>query len=193
MYQYMNTNQPTSNNFPQFIPPTSGPTAEPTGPNMAVSIDSAPYPEVTGSPDPQTVAMLKEDYAGANGELTAITGYVFQSGRTTENDSYANAILQIAIVEMMHLDMLGDAIVALGGNPTFDDGRQYWTAANVNYASDIRGMVLANIQAETEAIETYAQHAAATNNPSIRALLLRIREDEKLHLRFFEELLATLN
>jgi len=198
MYQYPNSTNPTPSSpnmpttFPQFIPPTSGPTAHPTGPTMAVYVDAAPYPEVSGAPNPETVAMLKEDYAGRDSELTAITQYVFQSGRTTDNDSYANAVLQIGIVEMMHLDMLADAIVALGGSPTFDNGKEYWAANNVNYASDLKGMIEANIQGEGAAIKSYENHAAKTTNPSVKALLARIIIDEKLHLKFFQELLATL-
>jgi len=180
------------NSFPQFLPIHNSQTAHPKGHNMTVYIDSAPYPEVNGGPDPETVAMLKDDYAGAKGELTAITQYVYQSGRSTDNDAFANSLLQIAIVEMTHLDMLGDAIVTLGGNPRFDDGHYYWNASNTNYASDIKEMLKANISAEKHAIESYTKHAELTKNPSVKALLERIAKDEKLHLRFFTETLESL-
>jgi len=189
---YYNQQNPMPTQFPQFMPPTSGPASHPTGYQMAVPIDSAPYPEVTGEHDPETVAMLKEDYAGADSELTAITQYVFQSGRTADNDAFANACLQIGIIEMMHLDMLADAIETLGGTPTFDDGRTFWTAENVNYASDLRGMIMANIAAEQGAIINYEKHIAMTSNESVKALLHRIIQDEKLHLQFFQDMLATM-
>lgn len=190
MYNNVGGNMPPQNQFPQFMPPTSGPTANPMGKKMVVPVDSAPYPEVTGERDLATVALLKEDYAGSGGEITAITQYVFQSGRVTDNDSYANGILQIAISEMMHLDMLGDAIVALGGNPSFDDGKKFWCASNVNYAMSYKDMLKANIAAETGAIASYEKHIKMTKNESVKALLSRIIEDEKLHLKFFEDLLA---
>jgi len=173
--------------FPQFLPLTPGQSAHPSGSTMAVAIGTAPYPEVTGVPDPATVALLKEDYAGAGGEITAILQYVYQQGRLDDDPALANAILQIAIVEMMHLDMLGDAIVALGGKPSFDDGHFYWDASKVDYAQDLKGMLQANIAAEKNAIETYEKHSALTENESVKALLARIAQDEQLHLQFFTE------
>lgn len=178
--------------FPQFVTmlPDQKASAQKSG--IPVYVDSSPYPEVTGEPDPETVALLKEDYAGAGGELTAIAQYVFQTGRCTQDDHFANSILQIAMVEMIHLDMLGDVIVTLGGNPSFDDGKYYWSAHNVNYAADLAGMLRANIKAEQGAIAAYEKHAAETKNASVKALLQRFIVDEKLHLRFFEESLAVL-
>lgn len=163
------------------------------GNSMTVFLDTQPYPTVEGDKDPETVALLKEDYAGAAGELTGILQYIYQSARDTDNESFANAILQIAIVEMSHLDMLSDAIETLGGRPSYDNGKVYWQAGNVNYASNMTGMLEADIQAETTAIANYEKHAAQTKNASVRALLLRIVDDEKLHLRFFTETLAKIN
>jgi len=152
--------------------------------------DAAPYPQVGGPADADTVDMLKRDYAGSAGELSGITQYVYQSVAAGGEEAFANALLQIAIVEMMHLDMLGDAIAALGGDPRFCDDRQrYWSAADIDYSRDFENMLRANIQAEETAIANYRQHAFDTHNRSVRDLLLRIAEDEKLHLRFFRRTL----
>lgn len=161
-------------------------------PAMTVYLDSAPYPEVTGAKDPETVALIKEDYAGVTSELTAITSYIYQNITSDEDPSFASAILQIALVEMTHLDMLGDAIMTLGGNPSFGNGKHFWQASSVDYANTIPAMLKSDIASETKAIENYQKHAAATKNPSVRTLLLRIVEDEKLHLRFFNETLAKM-
>lgn len=181
-----------NNTFPQFMPIMPEQTSNPSKSNMTVYIDSSPYPEVEGAPNPATVALLKEDYAGVHGELTAITQYVFQNGRSTKNETFANSILQIAIIEMIHLDMLGDAIATLGGNPSFDNGQYYWNASNINYAADFREMLKADIAAERTAIANYTKHIALTNNPSVKALLMRIIKDEQLHLQFFTETLASV-
>jgi bacterioferritin len=156
---------------------------------LVVKFDAAPYPEVKGAHNPRTIAMLKEDYAGAESELSAITQYIFQN-TTTDDEAFANAMLQIAIVEMTHLDMLGDAIHALGGTTEFKSDGKFWTAENVNYSSTKEGMLRANIEGEQIAIENYRRHAAQTDNHSVRDLLLRIVRDEELHLAFFERLLA---
>jgi len=179
-----------NNPFPQIFPIMQG---GKQGHGMTVYIDSAPYPEVEGGSDPATVALLKEDYAGENGELGGVLQYVFQHIQSEDNDSFANAILQIAIVEMTHLDMLGDAIKTLGGSAAFDNGRYYWDSSNVNYATGFKEMLAANIEAEKTAIANYRSHAAQTGNVSVKALLERIIMDEELHLRFFEETLGAVD
>ena len=188
---YQNQKMPTT--FPQFIPPTSGPSSSPAGQDMTVYLDSAPYPEVSGGQyEPEALALLKESYAGALSELTAITAYVFQTSRMGENEAYANAALQIAIVEMMHLDMLGDAIETLGGVPSFDDGKTPWTAKNTPYPADLKSAIEGNIKAETGIIANYEKFARETTNPTVRALFERIAKDHRLHLKFFEGLQATV-
>ena len=133
--------------------------------------------------------MLKSDYAGAGGELTAITQYIFQNN-SVDDETFSNALLQIAIVEMTHLDMLGDAIHALGGSTEFSDGHRFWSAEYVDYSLPRIEMLRANIRAERGAIRAYNDHAARTSNSSVRDLLLRIASDEKLHLQFFQDQLA---
>ena len=179
-----------SNNYPQFMPVVSKIGAG--GARMTVYMDVSPYPEVKGGKDAQAVALLKEDYAGMQGELTAVAQYVFQNGRASDNETFANSVLQIAIVEMMHLDMLGDAIVALGGEPEFDDGKYFWNAGYVNYSKGYADMLKADIAAEKTAIENYLKHAAAIKNDTVKALLERIVVDERLHLRFFTEELGKI-
>lgn len=162
------------------------------GKRLTVYLDTEPYPTVDKGSDPNTVRMLKEDYAGAVSEMTAVAQYIYQNILSTDNESYANAILQIAIVEMSHLDMLGDAILALGGNPTFGNGSIFWQPKSVNYATTLPEMLRANIDSESQAIANYTRHAQNTRNASARALLQRIIKDEQLHLRFFRETLAGL-
>jgi len=178
--------------FPQFLPLTADQDARRPSPGMTVYLDAAPYPQVKGTHDPATVALLKEDYAGAHGELTGILLYIFQQARIEGNQALSNALLQIAIVEMMHLDLLVDAITDLGGSPSFDDGKFYWDASKVNYATSLKDMLAADILAEETAIANYERHATMTNNESVKALLERIIKDERLHLRFFREMAAAL-
>ncbi len=163
-----------------------------SGQGLTVFLDSGPYPTVEKGSDPNTVRMLKEDYAGAVSEMTAVMQYIYQNILSSDNESFANAILQIGIVEMSHLDMLGDAILALGGNPTFGNGTVFWQGKLVNYARTLPEMLRADIESETQAIANYERHAANTTNASVRALLRRIIKDEQLHLRFFRNTLASL-
>jgi bacterioferritin len=157
---------------------------------LTIYLDTSPYPHITGGNDPDTVALLKENYAGIVSELTAITQYVYQNIVTADDKAFSSAIQKIAVVEMSHLNMIGNAIQLLGGVPTFGDGRHFWQAGNVNYATNLAEMLRADIDAENKAIASYERHASQTGNSSVRCLLLRIIQDEKLHLRFFTEMLA---
>lgn len=155
-----------------------------------VSLDTTPYPDVNQAlPDPETVEVIKGVRTGSGGEFTAIAQYIYQNNRITNNEAFTNAMLQIALVEMMHLDMLGDAIQALGGKPTFDDGKYYWQAGEVNYADTLVDMLKADIASEEGAIADYERAITMTQNEEVKALFRRIIEDEKQHLRFFREML----
>jgi len=160
-----------------------------------VLLDMAPYPTVseTARPDPETVRVLKEIRSGGTGELTAILQYVFQNNVLDDDETtLANSLLKIAIVEMSHLDMLGDAIISLGGKPTYDNGKLYWQGGYVNYVSDPTAILKANIVLEETAISAYENGIKHTENKEVQALFQRIISDEKLHLEFFSEALRAL-
>ena len=97
--------------------------------------------------------MLLNDYSGINGELTAITLYIYQN--LTNFPYYqeiANHLVKIAIVEMHHLSLLGKTIKLLGINPTYIyqdfNKRENWTANFVNYDTNIISQLKYNIQKE---------------------------------------------
>lgn len=72
----------------------------------------APYPPVAvREKNPFYAALLAEDFAAATGELTAIHQYVYQSW------IFAQRRYDIARVEMLHLDILGQLITLLGCVP----------------------------------------------------------------------------
>ena len=64
-------------------------------------------------------SILLEDYAGTSGELTAIHQYMYH--HLTLQHSHLNIstlIREIAIVEVHHLELLGETIRLLGQFPT---------------------------------------------------------------------------
>ena len=50
-------------------------------------------------------------------------------------------------------------------------------------------MIEDDIRAEREAIKQYQEHMRLIDDPSVRALLARIIEDEEVHIRLLEGLL----
>ena len=95
---------------------------------------------------------------------------------------------------MHHLEILGKLILKLGLNPIYatvdssNDNVIYWTSENVDYTDDIKKMLQVDIQAETLAIEQYELHKEMMDDKYIRAIIDRIIQDEKEHLKIFKEL-----
>lgn len=152
-----------------------------------------PYPEVTGRPDPRAVALLLQDYAGAVSEMTALNQYMYQYMLLSEKGNKFAEILEcIAVTEMHHKEMLGKAIVRLGGNPIYAANRTYWASNCVNYVQQPQSMILANIKSEYEAIFNYRRHIQMISNTSVQRLLERIILDEELHVKIFQDMLAQM-
>ncbi len=152
-----------------------------------------PYPEVSGGPDPNTVVLLQEDYAGIISEMSAVNQYMFQYLLLSENNySFAEALKCIADNEAWHKQLLGRAIVRLGGTPILAATNTYWCANYISYDQDPRRMILANINVEYAAIYNYRWHIQMTSNDSVKRLLERIILDEELHIRLFSEMQSAL-
>lgn len=149
-----------------------------------------PYPKVKiKCPNPYYAALLQDDYAAAKSEYTAVSQYVF--GHIVSCDKkIAEDFLGIAIVEMSHLEMLGDVIVDLGGNPLFRSGHNdVWNSNYVPYGCSTEDRLRLAIKGECEAIRQYRCHIEKICDEDIRRLLERIIEDEELHIRIFERAL----
>ncbi|EOR27267.1 CotJC protein [Clostridium sartagoforme AAU1] len=77
-----------------------------------------PYPKIKVYDKNSIYAdLIKKSYAGEVSELTAITQYTYHQLITS--DYIKNTLKGIAIVEMHHLEILGELLIALGENPTF--------------------------------------------------------------------------
>lgn len=151
-----------------------------------------PYPEIVGATnDYNTVAILKNLATSKMGELNGVLQYVYQSVVADEsNKDIASIFEEIAIVEMMHLDLLMHAIMDFGGVPKYEDanGNPY-NVSNINYSMKLKDMLQTNIKDEQMAIEAYNQAIGRVKNESLKSLLERIVVDEQLHLEAFKKIL----
>lgn len=138
--------------------------------------------------------LLGIDYCGAVSELSAITQYINNENRiSAENCSVAKIILGIAMAEMIHLQKLGDLICLLGGNvdytAKFQNGRQkMWTPEYIDIPSNIRKMIMADIEAEKQAVNQYKMHMKMINDDCVNAVLARIIKDEEYHIMILKAL-----
>ena len=207
-------NEPATQPTPPLQEPVQEPVQEPIQepvlpelpadiPNQNTTPDTArfifastePYPEITNAyPSMYEVKLIKWQTASRDSEMSAVTTYMYQSYiLQDEYPAVADALKQIAIVEMTHLDLLSEAIVDFGGNPNLTDGRgNVWTGRNVLQLRNPREILLADIRAEEKAIRDYQIAASKTCNASLAALFERIIIDEQDHIIILNELLRML-
>ncbi len=155
-----------------------------------------PYPEVSaGRNDPETALLLREDYAGARSELTALSAYMYQSVLLRKQDPDTAAVLEnIALTEMKHAELLAGALLALDADPRYSadaiGAERWWSGADVGYGKLRRDMLTRDVTGELDAAARYRYHAGVTENAAVRALLLRIARDEDCHADVLSGLLS---
>lgn len=162
---------------------------------MKPMTEDLPYPDLSAlTADYKNAQIIMPAYADAESEMTAVLQYIFQSINfdVAGNARFATTLEEIAIAEMKHLDLLGEALLRMGVSPVYvrrpPNKCDYYSTCNVNYATQTAAMLAADIAAETEAIRSYEQMLCKITNPTLNALISRIVLDERLHLIAFKEM-----
>ena len=134
--------------------------------------------------------LLYDNFAGEEGELTAVCQYVYEHIELKRYESFSKILLSIATEEMHHLELIGDLIKRLGRKPYYINQNQcMWNANNIKYHfNNVYDMLMFNIESEKKAIEGYKEVIKYTQNKSIKDLLERIILDEQTHLEIFNRL-----
>jgi Bacterioferritin (cytochrome b1) len=133
-------------------------------------------------------------YKGTNGfsEMNAIIQYISQEAMW---EDISELMLGIALVEMKHLDKLGDLIMDLGGSIN----TQKYETTFVEYGKSAENALRLGIKAEKETIEEYNKIidkiTPLPQNDTTRkclALLAKLIADEEFHVELFEKELKEL-
>lgn len=134
--------------------------------------------------------LLYDSFAGKDGEVTAVMQYIYEHIELKRFESFSKILLDIAIEEMHHLDLLGNLIKKLGGKPYFINKEQCeWNSQNIKYHfGNVYNMLTYNIETEKKAIVEYRKVIKYTQNKSIKDLIERIILDEQTHLEIFNRL-----
>lgn len=157
--------------------------------------DPSPYPEIkVVNKNPQYAELLMDDYAGMVSEFTAISQYIYHYFYFKKVDEDLGELLeQVAINEMQHMDILGETIIELGGNPvirgSYSTNNNYWNGSFPYYGCELCQQLREDIDSEYKAIENYRKHITLINDPFVKAILQRIILDEIVHIRLFNEAL----
>jgi len=118
---------------------------------------------------------------GIEHEYTVILQYLLQS-YMTPSDEVKEEMQDQAINEMQHLGWLAEEMVGGGGSPRIEH-------IKVDRSTKTTDMLRANIKIEKEVTETYDRAAKKMKDPSMKKLLLRIRDHEIYHTEVFTDLL----
>ena len=157
-------------------------------------IAQTPYPSVKDlSCDPVAARILTPAYATSCGELNSTLQYIYQSFvfNHAGDEQTAELLKSIAIAEMIHIDLLGNALINLGAQPIFTFQPpvpfNFYSTKFVAYSNRFTAMLEDDIVAEKHAIESYKKMLSRLKNERVAQLVSRLIEDEELHLKAFTE------
>lgn len=153
-----------------------------------------PYPEVKVKEKNQKyIDLILLNYASAVSEFDAVAHYTYhQIALTYINKEISETLRDISIVEMHHLELLGEIILLLGGEPGYwinNKKKNYWSAKLVNYdLSSIKNILNIDILDEKAAIKQYKETICKIDDQYINAVLKRIILDEEFHIQLLVSL-----
>lgn len=149
-----------------------------------------PYPSVASlSLDLRSARIISPAFSGVHSELNAILQYVYHyfNFKSSQEKAVAETLLGIAVAEMEHLQLLGDALLKLGVDPVYTRfpplKQDFYTARYVSYSKSIEKMLMDDITGELVAISEYEKMISLLDNENVCALISRIILDEQLHVR----------
>jgi len=134
--------------------------------------------DVRGSRQDRTTQTLNR---GIEHEYTVILQYLFHSYMTANKEAKKQLEDQ-AINEMQHLGWLAEKMVDGEGNPRIEH-------TEADQSTKTTEMLRADIKIEQEVAAEYDRSAKETEDPDLKKLLLRIRDNEIYHIGVFKDLL----
>jgi len=134
--------------------------------------------DIRGSRQDKTTRTLNW---GVEHEYTVILQYLLHSYMTPNKEAQEQLADQ-AINEMQHLGWLAEEIVGSGGNPKIEH-------TEVDQSTKTPDMLRADIKIEKKVADAYDQAAKETEDPDLKKLLHRIRDNEIYHIGVFNDLL----
>ncbi len=155
-------------------------------------ISDEPYPSAEGlSPDPVSARIISTAYATGCGELNSILQYIYQSFIFAHagDTKCAELVKSVALAEMIHLNLLGNALANLGAQPVFTFNPpvafNFYSAKFVSYTCKPKEMLEDDVAAEKHAVAAYEKMLLRLKNRAVRELIARLLKDERLHLEAF--------
>lgn len=143
--------------------------------------------------DKFSATIISPAYCGLHGELSAVLSYTYGDFHyiATGDEKTSELFTGIALAEMHHFKMLGQALLSLGVEPTFTEYPSYassfYSTRAINYSRLPEKILIDAITMEMVAIDEYEKMLIKLKNEQVRALIERILADERLHLKMLTE------
>ena len=134
--------------------------------------------DVRGSRQDKTAQTLNW---GIEHEYTVILQYLLHS-YLSKSEEAKEQLSDQAINEMQHLGWLAEELVGEGGNPKIEH-------TEVDKSTKPSDMLRADIKIEKVVADAYDKAAKETDDPDLKKLLHRIRDNEIYHIDVFNDLL----
>lgn len=153
-----------------------------------------PYPSTeTLTTDVTSGKILSFAFASAKGELSAILQYVYHKLHLWAiNKQCAETLEAIALCEMHHLQILGQAMIKLGVNPRYvqyPNGNCFFNTGCVSQSIAPQKMIMDDLRNELEAIAEYKKMLFVLKNEEVQAIVERIILDEQVHVEALKSVL----
>ncbi len=134
--------------------------------------------DVTGNRKDKTVEVINR---GIEHEYTVVLQYLRHAYLSTDGEGKKQLEDQ-AINEMQHLGWLAEGMVGSGGKPLIEHSA-------VDQSTDYADMLRADIKIEREVSKVYDRAARESEDPDLKKLFLRMRDNEIYHAEVFSDLL----
>lgn len=159
-----------------------------------------PFPSVEGiTNDAYALRLISPAYASHVSELNAILQYIYHSFFFNRSGfgKIGETLKSIAIAEMLHLDILGETILALGAPPLYCrypySSFDFYNTKYVSYSRSLKYMLEDDIIGEKQAVAEYDNMLKKLQNLQVKAIVSRIRADEILHIETLVKILNDFN
>lgn len=153
----------------------------------------APYPEVRAEKRNRRYGLaILSNVGGGVSEMSAVGLYLYGQFTTAGRQEVAECFHHISVVEMRHLAIFSELARQLGEDPRlwspFQGRLRYWTPEYLRYPRRLDQSLQYAIEEERASIRKYEQQARWISDGNVAANLLRIAEDERVHLQLLTSL-----
>lgn len=146
-----------------------------------------PYPEVRAERrDRRYAEAMLDNVGGGNSELSAVGLYIYDHWVTAEEPEVSEALREMGMVEMHHLEIFATLTRQLGEDPRLwgccQGRKHWWMPGNLPYQRRLGPLLRIAVREEKAAIRKYRAQARWIGNKNIVENLRRIVLDEEQHL-----------